>query len=148
MAVTASGLFYITFRDALSNTIALDLGAEDHKIALISNSATPAFDTHDHWSDLSGNEVSGTGWAAGGVALTGTAFSVSSGTLLWDATDVSETGTTLTNARAGVIYADSITNDPLICLVNFGADYSTSAGTFSITWSASPAAIFTIDLTP
>lgn len=148
MAVTASGLFYITFRDALSNTIALDLGAEDHKIALISNSATPAFDTHDYWADLSGSEVTGTNWAAGGVALTGTAFSVSTGTLLWDATDVSVASTTLSSARAAVIYADSIGSKPLICLVNFGADYSTSNGTFAITWSSSPQCVFSIDLTP
>lgn len=146
MAVTASGLFYPTFAAALQNTLALDLGLETHKGALISNSATPNFDTHDHWSDLSANEVSGTGWAAGGVALTGTAVSVSSGTLVYDATDVSESGTTLTNARAYVLYADALANDDLICLVDFGADYSTSSGTFSITWNAS--GIFTIDLTP
>ncbi len=148
MAVTASGLFYITIRDALSNTIALDLGAEDHRIALISNSATPAFDTHDYWADLSANEVTGTNWAAGGPTLSGTAFSVSTGTLLWDATDVSVASTTLSAARAAVIYAAEIANDPLICLVNFGADYSTSNGTFAITWSSSPACVFSIDLTP
>lgn len=148
MAVTASGLFYLTIRDLLSNTIAGDLSAEDNKIALIDNTATPDFDAHDYWADLSATEVTGTNWAAGGVALTGTAFSVSTGTLLWDATDVSVASTTLSNARAGVIYLDSVASDPLLCLVNFGADYSTSNGTFAITWSSSPAAIFTIDLTP
>jgi hypothetical protein len=146
MAVTASGLFYPTFAAALQNTIALDLGLETHKGALISNAATPNFDTHDHWADLSGSEVSGTGWAAGGIALTGTAVTVSSGTLVYDADDVSESGTTLTNARAYVLYADALANDDLIVLVDFGADYSTSAGTFSITWNAG--GIFTIDLTP
>ena len=149
MAVTASGLFYLTMRDALSNTTALDLTLETHKGALISNSATPAFDTHDAWADLSANEVTGTNWAAGGVALTGTGITVSSGTLVFDATDVSVASTSLTNARAYVLYADAITTpvaDPLICLVNFGSDYSTSNGTFAITWNAS--GIFTIDLTP
>ena len=149
MAVTASGLFYLTFRDALLNTAALDLSLETHKGALVSNSATPAFDTHDAWADLSGAEVTGTNWAAGGVALTGTDITVSTGTLVFDATDVSVASTTLTNARAYVLYADALTTpvaDALICLVNFGADYSTVNGTFAITWNAS--GIFTIDLTP
>lgn len=152
MAVTASGLFVPSFINILSNTIAVDLSSETNiKCALIDNSATPDFDAHDYWADLSANEVSGTGWSAGGVVLTTTSLSTSSGTLLYDADDVSETGTTLTNARAAVIYDDSVTTptaDALICLVNFGSDYSTSAGTFAIQWSSSPAAIFTVDLTP
>lgn len=146
MAVTKSGLFYPTFAAALSNSIALDLGAETYKGALISNSATPDFDNHDLWNDLSGNEVSGTNWAAGGVALTGTAISCSpTGTLMLDAADVSVATTTLTNARAYVWYASALANE-LICLVNFGADYSTVAGTFAITWAAT--GVFNIDLTP
>lgn len=149
MAVTDSGLFYITFRDILSNTIAVDLSSETNiYCALINNSATPNFDTHDLWADLSANEVTGTNWAAGGVALTSTAFSVSTGTLLWDAADVSVASTTLSAARAAVIYDTSIAGDALVCLVDFNADYSTSNGTFAITWSSSPAAVFTIDLTP
>lgn len=153
MAVTASGLFVPSFINILSNVIAADLSSETGiKCALISNSATPDFDTHDYWADLSANEVSGTGWAAGGVVLTTTTLTVgATGSLYFDAADVSETGTTLTNARAAVIYDDSVTTptaDALICLVDFTADYSTSAGTFAITWSSSPAAIFTIDLTP
>jgi hypothetical protein len=145
MAVTASGLFYPTIAAALQNTVALDLGAETYKGALISNSATPNFDTHDLWNDLSANEVTGTNWAAGGVALTGTAITVSTGTLVFDATDVTVASTTLTNARAYVWYASPVATE-LIVLVNFGADYSTVNGTFAITWNAS--GIFTVDLTP
>jgi len=146
MAVTKSGLFYPTFAAALQNTIALDLGAETYKGALISNSATPDFDAHDLWNDLSANEVYGTGWAQGGVALTGTTVSCSpTGTLMLDADDVSQPTTTLTNARAYVWYASTLSTE-LICLVNFGADYSTVGGTFSITWAAT--GVFNVDLTP
>ena len=45
-----------------------------------------------------------------------------------------------------MIYDDSLTNDPLIGAVDFGGDFSTTAGTFKITWNAS--GIFTLDLTP
>ena len=149
MAVTASGLFVATFVDILDTTqLAVDLDLETHKIALFSNSITPNFTTDTAYgvTPYDANEVSGTGWAAGGVALTGTTFTGSGGTATFDATDVSEPGTTLTNARCGLIYADALAGNNAIALVNFGADYSTVAGTFAITWSAS--GIFYIDLTP
>ena len=93
------------------------------------------------------NEVSGTGWASGGVALTSTAVDESpTGTLRWDAADVSETGTTLTNAMAGLIYADALAGNNAILLVDFVTAVSTVAGTLTITWAAG--GIFTIDLTP
>jgi hypothetical protein len=66
--------------------------------------------------------------------------------LKFDAADTSWTTATISSARAAVVYDDTLTNDPLICLVNFGADYASSAGTFQITWNAS--GIWTIDLTP
>lgn len=155
MAITASGLFVPSIINIFTNTIAVDLGSETNiKVALLSNLATPNFDTHDYWGDLSANEVTGTGWSAGGVALTSTALSASSGTLLFDAADVSESNTTLGDpnpVRGCVIYDDSVTTptaDAMICLVNFGSDYSTVDGTFAIQWSSAPAAIFTIDFTP
>lgn len=150
MAVTASGLFYPTHRDVYDTTqLAIDLDLETHKIALFSNSITPNFssDTAYAVSPYDSNEVSGTGWASGGVAITGTTVSESpTGTMMWDATDVSESTTTLTNARAGLIYADALAGNNAIVLVDFTSDYSTSAGTFAITWNA--AGVMTIDLTP
>ncbi len=149
MAITVSGLYVATFVDALDTTqLALDLDLETHKIALFSNSITPDFtaDTAYGVAPYNANEVSGTGWAAGGVALTGTTFTGASGSATFDATDVSVSGTTLTNARGGLIYADALAGNNAIVLVNFGADYSTVNGVFGITWHAS--GIFVIDLTP
>ena len=147
MAVTASGLFVLTFRDILdASQLAVNTGSDTIKVAMITNSSTPNFETHDHWSDLSGNEVSGTNYSAGGVALASITLANASGTLKFDAADTSWTTATISSARAAVVYDDTLTNDPLICLVNFGADYASSAGTFQITWNA--AGIWTIDLTP
>jgi hypothetical protein len=149
MAVTASGLFVATFLDALDTTqLALDLDLETHKIALFTNTITPNFTTDTAYgvAPYNANEVTGTGWASGGVLLTGTTSSASSGALVYDATDTSASGTTLTNARCGLIYADALAGNNAICLVNFGADYSTVSGTFGITWAAG--GIFSIDLTP
>jgi hypothetical protein len=150
MAVTASGLFVATFIDILDTTqLAVDLDLETHKVALFSNSITPNFssDTAYGVAPYNANEVSGTGWASGGVALTGTTVSESpTGTLMWDATDVSAASTTLTNARCCLIYADALAGNNAIVLVNFGSDYSTSNGTFGIQWASG--GIFALDLTP
>ncbi len=150
MAVTASGLYYLTFRDILGTAqTAVDLDSETtNKLALYSNSITPNFDTDTTQAaaPYNANEVTGTNWAAGGVVLTTTGFSVTTGTLAWTAANVSVASTTLTNARAALIYGLASTTKSAVCLVNFTSDYSTNNGTFAITWNAS--GIFTIDLTP
>jgi hypothetical protein len=135
------------------------------KIALHNNTLTQGtapinYDaTSLTWANT--NEVSGTGWAAGGVLLstaaagsTSTAPSLSvspAGTLMYDMGDVSVASTTLTNARGCIIYNDSVTgpanySDQMLVAVTFGADYSTNNGTFGITWAGT--GVFAIDLTP
>lgn len=147
MAVTASGLFLPTFVDILDATqLAVNTGSDTFKVAMITNSATPDFDTHDHWSDLSSTEVSGTNYTAGGVALASVTCAGASGTIKFDAADTSWTTSTISSARAAVVYDDTLASDPLVCLVNFGGDYSSANGTFTITWNAS--GIWTLDLTP
>lgn len=152
MAVTVSGLFVATFVDALDTTqLALDLDLETHKGALYPNSITPDFDATAANAAFaagvfSGTEITGTNWATGGVALAGTTFVGASGTATFDATDVSVASTTISSARCYMLYADALAGNNAIVLVNFGADYSTSNGTFAITWNAS--GIFTVDFTP
>ena len=152
MALSASGLFVPTIANIFANTIAVDLSSESNiKLALVNNSITPDFSTHDYWADLVSGHVTGTGWTTP-YTLTTTTLTASSGTLLFDAYDVSASSTTLSNAYGCVIYDDSVTSptdDPMVCLVYFGGTaYSTTNGTFAITWSSSPAAVFSIDCTP
>jgi len=157
MAITASGLYYQTFQKALTNTIALDLSSTTAiKFALFTDTISPNFDTDTVYGSApyNANEVtSSTEWPSGGVVLTPVAadtpdgFSVSSGTLLWDADNVSVASTTLTDAMGGLIYWDGATKDA-VCLVDFTTPYSTSNGTFAVTWSTSPDCVFSIDLTP
>lgn len=158
MAITASGLTCITFRDALdTSAIGLDLLLDTHKLALFDNTITPNFSTDTAYgaAPYDAGGVSGTGWAAAGVALSAAAtgpastnptWVVSSGSLKYDMDDVSVAGTTLTAARGALLYAEALAGNNAICLINFGADYSTVAGIFGITWNA--AGVFTIDLTP
>lgn len=151
MAVTASGLFYLTFRDMLQNDSATDLLADTNKLALFTNSITPAFDTNTAYgaAPYNANEVSGTGYSAGGVAIANDTITVSSGTLIYDGDDSSWTTATFSSVRCGLLWDDTITTptaDPAICLINFGADFAVTAGTFTVQYAAG--GIFTIDLTP
>ena len=158
MAVTVSGLFVTNWIDFLdASQLAIDLSLATHRIALLSNAATPNFSTGAVWNST--NEVSGTGWASGGVLLSAAAAGATStaptltesptGSMMYDMNDIAVSSTTLTNARAAQIYADALTTptaDPIIVLINFGADFSTSNGTFGIQWAAT--GVFAIDLTP
>jgi hypothetical protein len=150
MAVTVSGLFVPTWLDILDTTqLAIDLDLETHKVAMFTNTITPNFSTDTAYgvAPYNANEVSGTGYTAGGAAVTTTTVTESpTGTLMWDAADTSWTTSTITNARCALAYADALAGNNAIVLVNFGADYSTVAGTFTIQWAAG--GIFTIDLTP
>jgi hypothetical protein len=149
VAITASGLYVATFVDVLDTTqLALDLDLETHKVALFTNSITPDFtsDTAYGVSPYDANEVSGTGYTAGGATLTTTTITGASGTATFDAADTSWSSSTITNARGALIYADALAGNNAIVLVNLGQDYSTSAGTFLITWAG--AGIFALDLTP
>jgi hypothetical protein len=143
----ASGLYGITFLNALKNDLALDLDdttADRFKVMLVTSSYTPNFGTHDFKSDVT-NEVSGTGYDAGGKSLSSVTLTQSGGTITFDAADLTWASSTIT-ARGAVVYDDSLTNDPLICYIDFGADKSSSAGDFVLTFNAS--GIFTLDLTP
>ena len=145
MAITASGLFGLTLEKCFNNGAALNLEAEDNKCAMITDSATPDFTTHDFWNDLSANEVSGAGYSTGGVAYTATEITLSGGVLTYDAADVSWAASTITSAMAAVGYAAAVTNE-LIFLSDFVTAASTTSGTFTIQWNAS--GIFTLDFTP
>jgi hypothetical protein len=151
MAVTVSGLFVLTWIDVLDTTqLALDLDLETHKMALFTNSITPNFsaDTAYGASPYNANELAASGgYTTGGFVVTTTTVTESpTGTIMWDAADWTQSSTTWTNARAGLIYADALAGNNAICLVDFDADYSTVSGTFTVQWASG--GIFNWDVTP
>lgn len=150
MAVTASGIYVATIVDVFDDTqLGLDLSSETQlKVALFSNSITPNFTTDTAYgaSPYDANEVSGTGYTAGGATLTTTTFTASSGSTTFDAADSSWTSSTLTGIRAALVYGEGLTGDNAVVLLDLGQDYATSAGTFLLQYSAS--GIFSVDWTP
>jgi hypothetical protein len=148
MAMSSSGLVLPTWQTSLNGTqTVLNLVAATNLIALFNNTITNNLSTDTSYAvaPYNANEVTGTNWAAGGVALTSQTITESpTSVLMWDAADVSVANATFTGARGGLIYANANTPKNGICLVNFGADYSPVAGTFTISWAAT--GIATIDL--
>ena len=153
MAVTASGLFIATFRDVLDTTqLAIDLDLETHKIALFDDTITPNFSTDTAYAvaPYDAGEEDGTGYTAGGAALTGTTFTEAiTGSLVFDADDSSWTTSTFTDVIAGLIYADVLAGNNAIALIDFETAASTVAGTFLVTWTAAASGgVWAWDLTP
>jgi hypothetical protein len=154
MAMSSSGLFYLTFRDILKNTSATDLDTDTIKVALFTNSiSASAFDTDTAYGAAPYNAaevVNGNGYTTGGATLGSPALSVETGIKLTYVGSNTSWASASFTARGCLIYDDTIaapTADPAICLVNFGADYTATNGTFQITWTAAASGgIFNIDL--
>jgi hypothetical protein len=145
MAVSAK-LYGLFFKSAFNKEI--DLDSDTIKLMLTTSSYTPNQDTHQYKSDVT-NEVTGTGWAAGGVTLASfsVAYDTSTNVLKLDATDVAATTVTVANARYGVIYDSSPASDatrPLIAYIDFDGNQSATAGSVNITFDAAGIATVTI----
>src|SRR5690349_9109662 len=108
MSFASSLIQSATIRDALLNAIALDLDGDTLKVALFSNSLTPSPDTDPASyavSPYNANEVTGTGWSSGGVALTSPTVALVAGVgVKFDADDVSQASTTLSGVRGCLVY--------------------------------------------
>ena len=118
----------------------IDWDSDTIKVALLTNAYTPDQDAHDYYDDVVANEVTGTGYTAGGNTLANKTNTYSSATnvIVLDADDTTWASSTIT-ARYAVIYdATPATNAtrPLIGYVDFGSDQSSSNGNFTITWDA------------
>jgi hypothetical protein len=118
-----------------------DLDADTLKIALYTSSATLDATTTAYSAT---NEVSGTGYSAGGVTLTSTTVATTGTTAYFDADDPEWTSASFT-ARGALIY-NSTNADKSIAVLDFGGDFTVSSGTFRIVFPAAGAtAIVRID---
>ena len=114
---------------------AYNLESDVIKVALLDDTVAPDKDDTT-FSDT--NEISGAGYTAGGATLAGsTVTQDDSGDLAkWDATDITWSTLTMTDARYAVIYDTTVTND-IIGYIDFGTNRSSVSSDFKITWSAS-----------
>ncbi len=130
-------VIYNNFKKSIMNG-GIDLDTDTIKVALVTSSYSPNQDTHEDFADVT-NEVSGTGYTAGGVALASKAVTADNtdNEGVFDADDASWSASTIT-ARGAVLYKDTGTPSTslLICYIDFGSDKASSAGTFTLQWAA------------
>ena len=116
----------------------IDLDTDTIKVALVTSAYTPDADTHEDFADVT-NEVSGTGYTAGGATLANAAVTADNtdDEGVFDADDVVWSDSTIT-ARGAVVYKSTGTASTslLICYIDFGSDQSSSSGNFTITWNS------------
>ena len=106
------------------------------KIALFTSSATLSAATTAYSTS---NEVSGTGYSAGGNILTVSQVPTSTGTTAFlDFADTTWSTATIT-ARGALIYLANGTTNPAVAVLDFGGDKTSTAGNFTIQFPAADA---------
>jgi len=103
-------------------------GGDTFKIALYTSSATLDASTTAYSAT---NEVSGTGYTAGGAALTNVEPTSSGTTGYLDFSDVTWSAATIT-ARGALIYNSSAAGNPAVAVLDFGVDKTSTAGDFIV----------------
>lgn len=142
----SSGLYVDNHIDVYDATqLAIDLSLTTHKWAMYTNTLTPDFSIDVSYAAT--NEVTGTGYTAGGqVIVAPTTTESPAGTLMYDMNDQVWASPTTVTARGAILYADVLLGNNLIVAMTFGADITSTADTFTIQFAAT--GVFTIDLTP
>lgn len=133
----ANAIFNSFKRDIANGSI--NLATDAVKIMLVGSAYTPNIDTHTKRSDVT-NEVSGTGYTAGGIALVNktVTMNTTSDKGVFDADDVTLSNATIT-ARGAVLYkarGGASSADELISYLDFGSDITSTAGNFNIAFDA------------
>lgn len=128
---------YNSFKRDIMNG-GINLSSDTIKVALVTSSYVADQDVHDNFDDIT-NEVSGTGYTAGGATLANKAVTADNtdNEGVFDADDVTW-GTSTITARGAVVYKSTGTasTSKLICYIDFGSDKTSTGGNFTITWGA------------
>lgn len=137
---------------ALANSFKTELGTATHnftngtghtyKCALYTSAATINASTTAYSAT---NEVSGTGYSAGGATIVSSTPVLSGSTALFDFTDAQWTTASFT-ANGCLVYNTSSANRAVFAIA-FGADQTVTAGTFTIQWPVPDASNAIIRLT-
>ena len=137
------GSFYGTSQTYSADTI---------NCALYGTTPTPNKDdtlAHNAYNGSGGqwvtaNEISGTGYTAGGTALGSKTNSEATGTVTISAANPSWTSATLSAIYGCLVYDSTLTAKYAYCWNYFGGSQSVSSGTLTVVWSGSGIMTFTI----
>ena len=112
----------------------IDFDTDTFKVMLVTSAYTPSQDNHDKRDDVT-NEVSGTGYTAGGVTTACTVaqdnatdrVTLSFASVSWATSTITARGAVIYKSRGGAASADN-----LVCYIDFGADVVSTASTFTL----------------
>lgn len=113
----------------------IDFDTDTFKVMLVTSSYSPNKDTHDFRDDVT-NEVVGTGYSAGGAAVTVTVGAVDTandreeitlGGASWPTSTITAAAAVYYKSRGGLSSADEI-----IAYIDFGGNVVSSGGTFTL----------------
>lgn len=143
MALTLN--MYDQWRDHVADPARAAAVSGTLKLAIVKNAYTPDQNLHDFWDDVSANEVSGTGYTAGGNSCASPSWTGpdGSGVLTFDASDPatwSQNAAGFTDGRRFVLYYDTgvAATSRLVAYSNAeAADFGNVAGDVSAAFSAS-----------
>jgi hypothetical protein len=144
-----SGLYAATLNQLLQVSTAPNWLLTTNKFFLTTNSDTPNYAQAASSAIYAATyESSGTGWAAGGVAVSALAAGAASisptltitgpgpTVAVWGASNISVATTTLPAAYGGYFYWSAGSPQAKIIGIYFGGSgYATTAGTFAVTWA-------------
>jgi hypothetical protein len=128
-----ASLIYNSMPDDMAKG-AIDFDTDTFKVILVTSSYTPNKDTHDRRDDVT-NEVTGTGYTAGGATCTVTVtkdtandkVTISLGAVSWTSSTITARAAVYYKARGGASSADE-----LVAYNDFGSNISTTGGTFAV----------------
>lgn len=110
-------------------------GGNTFKIALYTNSASFTAATTAYTTS---NEVSGTGYTAGGNTLTRIDPASSGTTAFTDFADTTWASSTIT-ARGAMVYNDTAAGNPAVVILDFGSDKTSTNGDFTVVFPTADA---------
>jgi hypothetical protein len=134
MAFTGNYLCTSFKKEVLEGLHDFNVGANTYKLALYTNSASFTAATTVYTAT---NEVSGTGYSAGGGTLTNIDPTTSGTTAFIDFADLTFSTATIT-ARGALIY-NSTNGNRTVCVLDFGSDKTSTAGDFTIVFPTADA---------
>jgi hypothetical protein len=116
----------------------IDFDSDSFKCMLVTSAYTPNKDTHTRRDDVTG-EASGTGYTAGGAAITATVtvdtatdrLDIGWSSPSWPSASITARGAVIYKSRGGASSADE-----LVAYLDFTSDATATNGTFTVTVSS------------
>ena len=136
MAITTNAICNSFKKELLQGKHDFDAASDTYNLAMYTSVATLGASTENYTTS---QEVSSSGYTAGGKALVNQGVKVSSGVAITSFANLSFTGVTLT-ARGALIYNTTTdggtgTTDA-VAVLDFGGDKTATSGTFTIQFPA------------